>query len=182
MNKVSYYEVDFFTCAFTTLWRSMKDIPPNRIHILCIGSDTSTGDSFGPLVGSYLKNNGSTFPIYGTLQQPVHALNLVETYNTLMKYSPSAFIIAIDASIGKVSLPGTFLISNAPLFPGSSLKKNLPGVGHLSIECIVTQANPGECVLTRLQSCSLFNTLSYAHALGNLLLRIEEQFMRKKTH
>ena len=50
--------------------------PSGELLILCIGSDRSTGDALGPLVGSMLQaypiNNAK---IMGTLSEPVHALN-----------------------------------------------------------------------------------------------------------
>ena len=49
----------------------------NQLIILCIGSDRSTGDSLGPLVG-YRLDALSSFKghVYGTLKNPVHAVNL----------------------------------------------------------------------------------------------------------
>ncbi len=51
------------------------DLPP---VVLCIGTDRVTGDSLGPLVGTFLHAYGSDryLSIYGTLDFPVHALNL----------------------------------------------------------------------------------------------------------
>ncbi|MBO1910904.1 DUF1256 domain-containing protein, partial [Microvirga sp. 3-52] len=43
----------------------------------CIGTDRSTGDSFGPLTGSRLTEfQAFPFPVFGTLESPLHALNL----------------------------------------------------------------------------------------------------------
>ena len=51
------------------------------IVFVCIGSDRVTGDSLGPLIGYKLNKSpfASRFIIYGTLEYPVHALNLDET-------------------------------------------------------------------------------------------------------
>ena len=46
-------------------------------YFLCIGSDRITGDSLGPLIGHRLTAyRGLGFYVYGTLDDPVHALNL----------------------------------------------------------------------------------------------------------
>ena len=49
----------------------------NRIAVVCIGTDRSTGDSFGPLVGFMLSRcRIYDFDVYGTIEEPVHAMNL----------------------------------------------------------------------------------------------------------
>jgi len=56
------------------------------VVLLCIGTDRSTGDSLGPLVGSKLKSFKQNFyHIYGTLDKPVHASNLSETITEIRK-------------------------------------------------------------------------------------------------
>ena len=48
-----------------------------ELVFLCIGSDRITGDSLGPLIGYQLSPYCSrVFHVYGTLDDPVHALNL----------------------------------------------------------------------------------------------------------
>lgn len=50
--------------------------PYNEFIILCIGTDRSTGDALGPLVGHKLINSISKYNnvyLYGTLDDPVHA-------------------------------------------------------------------------------------------------------------
>ncbi|WP_340371938.1 DUF1256 domain-containing protein [Peribacillus sp. FSL E2-0218] len=54
---------------------------PQEMVFLCIGSDRSTGDSFGPLVGTMLKEKQVPYHVFGTLSEPVHALNLKNTLN-----------------------------------------------------------------------------------------------------
>ena len=56
-------------------------IKENRpIVFICIGSDRSTGDALGPLIGEKIKflSKNNIF-IYGTLEETVHAGNLKET-------------------------------------------------------------------------------------------------------
>ena len=49
----------------------------SELVFLCIGSDRVTGDCLGPFVGQKLSSCSTPdFTVYGTLFQPVHALNL----------------------------------------------------------------------------------------------------------
>ena len=49
------------------------------IVFVCIGTDRSTGDSLGPLIGTLLEEKSiHPFHVYGTLDHPIHALNLAE--------------------------------------------------------------------------------------------------------
>ena len=50
------------------------------IIFVCIGTDRSTGDSLGPLVGYKLKYlSKNNIYIYGTLENPIHAKNMVDS-------------------------------------------------------------------------------------------------------
>ena len=56
------------------------DRPWDKIVFVCIGSDRITGDSLGPLVGHQLSRyHWKNIYVYGTLNEPVHALNLETT-------------------------------------------------------------------------------------------------------
>src|SRR5690554_2687172 len=57
-----------------------------EIVVICIGTDRSTGDSLGPLIGTkLLERNCRRFSIYGSLEDPVHAKNLEETLLSIEK-------------------------------------------------------------------------------------------------
>lgn len=66
-----------FYNSFTRIFKLTYTFDYSNIILLCIGTDRSTGDCLGPLVGYKLKalNTNDVF-IYGTLQNPVHAKNL----------------------------------------------------------------------------------------------------------
>ncbi|WDC85687.1 DUF1256 domain-containing protein [Caloramator sp. mosi_1] len=57
-----------------------NDIYNKKLVILCIGTDRSTGDCLGPLVGYKLNRLtlNKNIDIFGTLNTPVHAKNLDE--------------------------------------------------------------------------------------------------------
>lgn len=110
----------------------------SKIVILCIGTDRSTGDSLGPLVGYRLSRYHTlSAMVFGTLDQPVHAENLCETLKRINTEVPDNFIIAVDACLGTHGHIGYITIGSGPLKPGAGLKKNLPETGDIHITGIV---------------------------------------------
>ncbi len=124
---------DFYLC-------SLKK--GQALVFLCIGSDRITGDSLGPIIGHLLKKSGCRAFIYGDLSSPVHAGNLIKTLDRIRLIHGNAFIIAIDASVGRTSHVGCVSVSDASLFPGSGVGKRLPSVGSISITGIVSSFSP----------------------------------------
>ncbi len=111
----------------------------SQLIILCIGTDRSTGDSLGPLVGTKLKSMDcmANIPIFGTLDEPVHAVNLQDTLKIIDDSYPKSFIIAVDACLGRSESVGYISIKEGPLQPGTGVNKTLPAVGDLHIVGIV---------------------------------------------
>lgn len=108
------------------------------IVILCIGTDRSTGDALGPLVGSKLQSDSSRLlQVYGTLDDPVHAMNLQEKLEFIQGSHPRSIIVAIDACLGQFSHIGHINVADGPLKPGAGVKKELPAVGTFHITGIV---------------------------------------------
>ena len=78
----------------------MVEKPWKELVFLCIGSDRITGDSLGPLIGRQLLcHRWQHSFIYGTLEEPVHALNLASVLEMIKKKHPAALTIAVDASL-----------------------------------------------------------------------------------
>ncbi len=129
--------VSQFIFDFLNLINSLYTSRDNLI-ILCIGSDRSTGDALGPLIGSKLAVSPIfDYPLYGTLEKPVHAVNLKTNLERIKKNYTRNFIVAIDASLGDSSRIGTISLKQGPLKPGSGVHKNLPAVGEITITGIV---------------------------------------------
>lgn len=103
---------------------------------LCIGSDRYTGDALGPLIGSDLKENTRCI-VYGDLDYPVHAGNLVETISLINHKYHHPIIIAIDACLGKSSEIGNIEIWEGGLQAGIAVGNRLPCVGDISIIGVV---------------------------------------------
>ncbi len=109
------------------------------IIFLCIGSDRATGDCLGPIIGYKLSKYKQlhNYYVYGTLEEPVHAKNLKDTVAMIYQTHEDAFIIAIDASLGKSNHIGYITLGEGPLKPGAGVDKDLPAVGDLFITGIV---------------------------------------------
>ncbi|SIS75466.1 spore protease YyaC [Alicyclobacillus vulcanalis] len=108
--------------------------------IVCVGTDRSTGDAFGPIVGSRLAHNVklSGIHVLGTLDDPVHAVNLQATLQRIDEWYPvKPFVIAIDACLGKFDHVGQISLDVGPLRPGAGVKKVLPEFGDLCITGVV---------------------------------------------
>ncbi|OFI05388.1 hypothetical protein CLOACE_17650 [Clostridium acetireducens DSM 10703] len=145
----------------------MPIIKKNRpIVILCIGTDRSTGDSLGPLVGHKLTFLArDKIYIYGNLDIPIHAKNLKKTLTDIKKNFKNPYIVAVDACLGSIQNIGNIIIESKPLSPGSALKKNLPKVGDLSITGIVNLSGTLEFMI--LQNTRLNTVMKLADVISN---------------
>lgn len=105
---------------------------------VCIGTDRSTGDSLGPLVGWMLKQKQpyNQF-IYGTIDNPVHAKNMTEVFESIKATYKNPLIIAIDACLGNLNSIGYVDYHQGSIRPGAAVNKNLPAVGDISISGVV---------------------------------------------
>ncbi len=111
---------------------ALEAVLPTRdveVAYLCIGSDLSTGDSFGPLTGTLLKRTGVT-GVFGSLDDTIHAKNMADR---IAQVPGDRFVVAIDATMGRLREVGRFSFINGPLRPGAAMKKDLPPVGDASI-------------------------------------------------
>lgn len=125
-----------------------KYIDKNTI-IVCIGTDKCIGDSLGPIVGSILKEMNLPIPVYGTLENPIHALNLKDKLSEIKKLHENKNIIGIDACLGSEEDIGSILIRDHPIYPGKGVGKDLPEVGHMSIVGIVDSSKKNELFSNR---------------------------------
>ena len=128
--------IEILTGKLQTIFSNVA--PQREIVVVCIGTDRSTGDSLGPLVGSYLqKNRKLACPTYGTVDHPVHAINLEETLNEIYRDFHQPFIVGVDACLGQLSSVGCIQIGYGPVKPGAGVNKQLPPVGDIHITGIV---------------------------------------------
>src|SRR5690625_3531155 len=159
---------------------SYSSLNTKKIVVLCIGTDRSTGDALGPLVGTFLKENYRLqhLKVYGTLHYPVHAKNLVETTEELYQKYDDAHFIAIDASLGRLSSIGEIQCGKGSLKPGKALQKNLPPIGDFYITGIVNVS--GFMEYSVLQSTRLSLVLSMARSIAKALWLYDYKLSRSK--
>lgn len=135
------------------------------IIFICIGTDRSTGDSLGPLVGYKLKYlSRNNIYIYGTLENPIHSKNLIEILNKINLNFNNPYIIAIDSCLGSLANIGKIFIEKKPLSPGLALNKNLPLVGEMSITGIVNISGNFEFLV--LQNTRLSTVMNLADVIS----------------
>lgn len=108
-----------------------------KLVTVCIGTDRSTGDSLGPIVGTRLVDLGAPISVYGTLTKPVHATNLQETLEEVQASFDNPIIIAVDACLGRSESVGSITLAPGALKPGAGVNKDLPQVGDLHFTGIV---------------------------------------------
>lgn len=148
------------------LLQKQEGITMRPVVVLCIGSDRYTGDSLGPLVGSYLQEKINV-PIYGSLESPVHGGNLVETINMIKRKYIHPIIIAIDACLGKTIEIGNIEVWEGSLEAGIAVGNNLPSVGHISIIGVVNAG--GQYGYMDLQSTPLSTVVKLSKAISESL-------------
>ncbi len=137
-----------------TLYRLICNVKKSyeQVAIICIGTDRSTGDSYGPLTGHMLSClPHDNFQLYGTFESPVHALTLADTLEKID--DTNTLVIAVDASVGSADYVGYIGMTHAPIRPGSGLGKDLPAVGDISITGIAAES--GMAPFLMLQNASL---------------------------
>ena len=138
-NPLSYYKIAYF----------LKDYINDKTLIMCIGTDRCIGDCLGPLVGTYLKENTFPLPVFGTIEEPIHALNLSEKVKEIKNKYPGYRIIGIDACLGDIDSIGEIQVRDFPIHPGKGVGKSLPHIGDVSIIGIIDSSENNELFTNR---------------------------------
>lgn len=152
---------------------------PREYLVVCIGTDRSTGDCLGPLVGTSLsKLRPNNLIVYGTLHDPIHAVNFEEQLKTIKKRHSDPFIIAVDACLGKSTSVGNLIVGNGPLIPGAALNKSLSPVGNIYFTGVVNVS--GFMEFSVLQNTRLSIVVDMANKIASTLNLIDV-FLEQKT-
>ncbi|MGG2091311.1 spore protease YyaC [Bacillus sp. S13(2024)] len=115
------------------LSKDLKKFVGDNIFFFCVGTDRMTGDSVAPFIGTFLKENGYE-NVLGTIDDPVHAVNLEEK----IKEIPNDMtVLAIDACLGKSQNVGRLILKSGSLHAGAGVGKELPKVGDYHVQAIV---------------------------------------------
>lgn len=148
----------------------------NRMPVIaCIGSDLVLGDSLGPLVGTMLIKKKVSAYVYGTLNAPITAKEIVCAKTHLKILHPDSFIIAIDAAVGNTDDVGLIKVSDRGLKPGLGVDKNLGVIGDCSIIGVVAGKS--------LQNYNLFNLtrLNLIYKMAERIANGVEKFLTDFT-
>ncbi|MFR5601414.1 MAG: spore protease YyaC [Lachnospiraceae bacterium] len=179
-RDVYYYDTrngeetqEFASQLYEMMMEELKREEKDGVVVLCIGTDRSTGDSLGPLIGYKLKEKGiRRVQVIGTLERPVHAMNL-EQYLHLIRISyPNHLVVAVDASVGKSEHVGYATLGKGSLKPGLGVCKELRAVGDIFITGIVGTC--GNCDPIMLQSIRLSVVMGLADYISESIFLVEK--------
>jgi len=172
--KIHMDKSNFFTEGSQFITKKLQDIDSTfqrPVITFCIGTDRSTGDCLGPLVGWLLKKK---LPInnlvYGTIDNPIHATNMKETLQQIKKDFSNPLIIAVDACLGRLDSVGYVSFATGPLQPGAAVNKNLPPVGDIAISGIVNVGGFMEYFV--LQNTRLSFVMTMAEKISRVLANV----------
>jgi putative sporulation protein YyaC len=170
--------------AVPLLAKELLDMfPPHTIRpivFVCIGTDRSTGDSLGPMVGTLLEEKGpNPFYVYGTLDDPIHAVNLEDKLKEIKQKHFYPFIIGIDACLGKLKSVGSIQLADGPVKPGAGVNKDLIPVGDIHLTGIVNVSGFMEFFV--LQNTRLNLVLKMAKTISNGIYQASINYRIKKA-
>lgn len=108
--------------------------------IVCIGTDKCIVDSLGPIIGTMLIRENIDVDVFGTLKEPVHAVNL-DDWVRLVNSRDYETVIAVDACLSARKGQGIVEVRHSPVTPGKGIGKRLPEIGDISVVGIVESAD-----------------------------------------
>jgi putative sporulation protein YyaC len=138
--RVSIYDNAADQSLALFMSRLLQEIDPDQrrpLVLVAIGTDRLTGDSLGPLVGTRTRELAPGLPVYGTLEEPVHAVNLAGKIREIAQAFQEPLVIAVDACLGQSENVGTVFVGQGALLPGTGVHKDLPPVGEIFISGVV---------------------------------------------
>ncbi len=175
IHSISHAESSIYA-----LLSHLNESAQRPIVYMCIGSDKATGDCLGPLVGARLKIMLPAANIFGTLENPVHAVNLPINIREIQGAFRHPFIVVVDACLGNAERIGFINIKPGSLLPGSAMHKNLPDVGDFHISGVVNAAGSFSHLI--LQNTRLFLVDQMAEIIAKSLFLAHCRFDRVMNH
>lgn len=164
-SSLAYYDIAVF----------IKDYISDNTVIVCIGTDKCIGDCLGPLVGTFLKDSFFPLPVYGTIESPIHALNIEKRIKEIKSIHPNASIIGIDACLGDTKSIGEIHTRDYPIHPGKGVGKSLPDVGTASIIGIIDSSDSSEFFTSR--SIRLHLVMEMSKVIAHSLMHAYHLFL-----
>ena len=168
-----------FICDF---YNSLNEIKKEYTELifLCIGTDTMTGDCFGPLVGKNIKNatkqNIIKCEVYGDLENPVVFSNIDKSLKRIKKLYKNPCIIAVDAALSKQKNIGKIIVKSGGIKSGIAINKQKREIGNISIKAIVGENyKKVDKNLQLLQSTSLSFVMNLASIVSDGIIEVLKQ-------
>ena len=175
-----HYEKTNAIWQLTNTLKTQIPYTTRQVIFCCIGTDRSTGDALGPFIGSALQAKSNFhFPIYGTIDRPLHALNLPTELHKIYNDFSDPFIVAIDACVGTLEHVGQIHVEEGPIHPGQAFQKDLPPVGHLSIKGVVNIYDPS---YSHFQTTRLYVIQQMSHVIAEAIYHAARQNQLNLVH
>jgi putative sporulation protein YyaC len=144
----------------------------NNLVVVCVGTDKWIFDSLAPFVGSILESKGFSFPIYGTIESPIHALNLEDSLIKIKNNHPDGFFIGIDACCGDEESQFEIHLRDYPIHPGAGINKKLPNVGYVSIVGVIAISDSDN----KLHEIRLRDVICMANKISDIIMESVESY------
>jgi putative sporulation protein YyaC len=140
----------------------------NETVIMCVGTDRVTGDSLGPLTGYKLC---SLLPVsdtylYGTLERPVHALNMDGFVDKIYRTHSAPLLVVVDASLGLPQHIGRLSLRHGGVVPGAGVGKRMPAIGDISVTGVVNVYGNSDHEYAVLQNTRLNTVMKMAEVIS----------------
>lgn len=140
----------------------------------CIGTDKHIADSYGPFVGTFLKENNIE-KVFGTIEYPLHAVNLEERMDRILSKYDNNNIIGIDASLSVLQDVHKIIINDVPIHPGRGVGKNLSGIGKYSVLFTVASSRNVFNDLLDPHNIRIYDIIRHSKTLANIISEIVKE-------
>jgi putative sporulation protein YyaC len=169
----SYSEIrDYLFTKLKPILKSNRDI-----IFICIGTDRSTGDSLGPLIGyklRFIKNDN--IYIYGSLESPISNQNILDILTKIKSNFDNPYIITINSNLGSFHDVGKILINNNN---SKSTNTSISYIGNMNITGIVNITGNYEFMI--LQNTRLHTVMLLADSISNGIYHFILKSIGKKS-
>ena len=101
---------------------------------MCIGSPKHVWDSYGPMIGTMIKDENNSAICYGCLKEPITSSNVEDIENLIRRLYPKHILVAIDGSVtSNKDKANNIWIREGGFRPGAAYKKDIRVIGDYSI-------------------------------------------------
>jgi putative sporulation protein YyaC len=125
------------------------------VVIVCFGTPTISGDSFGPAVGSLLTDKYHTNAfVYGTTEKPVNGKNMNEWMKFIKTVHSDAVVLSVDASLGQKTKIGQIMLRSDGVCP-AAVKGGSMRFGDVGVLAVVGESG-GDALMSLMQVSALY--------------------------